>query len=391
MSISLDTRSQPTLAHGQLPERRVVAFILLLSVLFAFGRLAIYWIVAQPFGGLAKSLCQWDCGWYLSIVYDGYDLAPRPDPVGQANWAFLPLYPLTVRLATFLYGLNGAAAAAGIIISGLCCVAYSAISSIYVRDTRRLTEIVPWLLLATTWPTSFYNQSVYTESMYASLIMLCLLALHRNRILLAAIVAALASATRPPGILLSVAVAAHVLVAGTLAGRPSARKTTKLALSLAIAPLGLIAFMAFLQVHVGDALAFAHIQVAWYRTAGNPISRIWHAISSGDWDVFTRWRTVQPAGWCAVSALLGLAAAALLVISRRLTEAYLLAGTVLLAASTGVQSMPRFVFAHPVFLLAVYDVLRYLPQTPFLVALCALAAFQMLLVVVWFNGAVLLW
>ena len=41
----------------------------------------------------AADLCQWDCGWYGSVVEGGYDHAAHTD--GTANWPFHPAFPAT--------------------------------------------------------------------------------------------------------------------------------------------------------------------------------------------------------------------------------------------------------------------------------------------------------
>lgn len=46
----------------------------------------------------------WDTGWYLSIVQNGYvaDRSFNPDTLGQANYAFFPLYPLLIKGLSFI-------------------------------------------------------------------------------------------------------------------------------------------------------------------------------------------------------------------------------------------------------------------------------------------------
>lgn len=46
---------------------------------------------------LISNLCRWDCGWYRSVIADGYNTADFSAVSGQANWAFFPLFPLISR------------------------------------------------------------------------------------------------------------------------------------------------------------------------------------------------------------------------------------------------------------------------------------------------------
>ena len=43
---------------------------------------------------------------------------------------------------------------------------------------------------------------------------------------------------------------------------------------------GLFAYMAYLHFHIGDALAFSHVQRAWARPTGLPPVFVWNALTS---------------------------------------------------------------------------------------------------------------
>lgn len=58
--------------------------------------------------------------------------------------------------------------------------------------------------------------------------------------------------------------------------------TESAVLALLLVPLGLFSYMLFLHLHVGDALAFKNIQIAWARIPGNPITVIFNALSQGN-------------------------------------------------------------------------------------------------------------
>ncbi len=47
-------------------------------------------------GGILRALTSWDGWWYMGIARDGYQLAPLQ--LDHHNYAFLPLYPMLVRL-----------------------------------------------------------------------------------------------------------------------------------------------------------------------------------------------------------------------------------------------------------------------------------------------------
>jgi hypothetical protein len=61
---------------------------------------------------------------------------------------------------------------------------------------------------------------------------------------------------------------------------PATLRRPDLLLALFIAPLGLFAYMLYLHLHIGDALAFSHVQRAWARPTGLPPVFVWNALTS---------------------------------------------------------------------------------------------------------------
>ncbi len=346
------------------------------------ARLLIYALLARF--DLARALCQWDCNWYVSIAQHGYDAAPHlVDGWWQANWAFFPLYPLLVRGLDALAGTDPKFA--GLLVSTACCLAFVALGARYRRITRGEASPWPWLLAICAWPFGFYFHAAYSEALYAALATAALLALAEGRPLAAGIAAAFLTATRPTGILLAAWIGLDRLWQALRAGTPS--RIPRLLLPAAIAPLGLLAYMAFLYWRTGDPLAFLHIQTAWQRTARNPLSVLVDELRSFD-PAHPRAGPFYLAGW----AVLGLAAAACLLVRRRFAEAWLCGMTILMALTSGTLfSMPRYVTTNPGFLFAVADLLAML-RSPRLraVVLIGMAALQVVLVLFWYRGAAFL-
>ena len=354
----------------------------LVAIGLTAGKLLVYAILARF--ALGQALCQWDCGWYLSIVQRGYDAAPHPvDGWMQANWAFFPLYPLLV------YGLDALTGddpkVAGVMVSTACFLAFAVLGGRYRRVSRQETSLWPWLPLLCAWPFSFYFHAVYTESLYGALAIGALLMLAEGRGVAAGMVTAFLTATRPTGILLAAWIGLDRLWQARSAGSlPAALRRM---VPAAIAPLGLMAFMVFLYIRTGDPLAFQHIQTGWQRTGRNPLAVLADALSGLDL-AHPRLGPLYLLGW----ALLGLAAAAWLAVRRRFAEAWLCGMTVGMSLASGsLFSMPRYVAASPVFLLAVADLLA-LVRHPHLRAaiLAGMAVLQVVLLLFWFRGAAFL-
>jgi Gpi18-like mannosyltransferase len=353
-------------------------------------RLVAYAWFATPYGGLVQAMCKFDCGWYERIALFGYGADADWGEFGSIpHWAFFPLYPLAVSFAHDLLGLS--ARLTGMLLSSLFLCGLVVIGAKYLKVTRRVFRPVLWLIVALLFPYSFFFSAVYTEALFAMLSAGSLLALHRHRPLLAGVLAGLTSATRPTGILLTPVIVVERLRA-LWRGRYRQDRVALLAetlLPIAVAPLGLFLYMLDQYTRIGDAMAFSHVQVLWGRSWGNPLERLWTGIAS--WD-FSLLLAVHSNAYAASFAVVGLAAAAWLARRRRGAEAWFLAGCILLPASSGLDSLPRFVAANPVFLYVVYDVSMLLigrhAQPVMLAAVAAvLGALQVTLLLAWYGGA----
>ena len=345
------------------------------ALLIALKLMAYVLLTDMP---LESAMCQWDCGAYKEIVDIGYD-AQMHFVVGccwQANWAFFPLFPLLIlSLKSFIDASTGVL---GIIVSSAFFWAFALLGVKYRVVTRHETSVWPWLIVLLCGPNSFYFQAGYTESLFAMLVMLIFLGLVHHRPWVAAIATGFLTATRPTGVLMAILLGFRQLWAVRLA-KSWGEGLSSLA-PLAVAPLGIIGFMTFLYFHIGDALAFLHIQSGWGRTGGNPL-RVLSA-------PFISWKTghlERSAVYFAAWAILGLMAAAWLASRRFFAEAWLCGAVIILALSSGsLQSMPRFVATNPAFLLAAAD-FWVLIQSRYLRAIIALTlvGLQAVLVLEW--------
>ncbi len=162
---------------------------------------------------------------------------------GYADWgsqAFFPLYPLLIRSVSFV---TPSPLAAGVIISCL------ALLTSYL-GLRRLFPSRPhlfWLILA--FPTAFFFAIVYTESLFFALSIWFFVFLAQNKWWSAALMAALASATRFPGILLAISLLFAMWQAKQLKILP-----------LLLSSAGLLSYMGYLYLYHHDPLLFIHIQ-----------------------------------------------------------------------------------------------------------------------------------
>ena len=227
--------------------------------------------LTTPFGAtgdaLAAPIGRWDSVWFLAIADGGYD--------GGAREAFFPLYPLLVRVAGAPLGsaLIGGALLSTALLGGALVLLHRLVSLDYERAVARNAVLVTAL-----FPMAFFFSAVYSESLFLALSIGAVYAARRERWAWAGALGALAAATRSAGVLLLVPL---LMIYLWDVARPSLRTVRPLradALWLALVPLGLIAYCAFLQLDGHDPLAPFHAQEVWFRSFAGPFVGAWDGL-----------------------------------------------------------------------------------------------------------------
>jgi hypothetical protein len=209
---------------------------------------------------LGRAMLYADGLWYANIARDGYEHQPF-DASAQHTWAFFPLYPLLLRAAS---RITGEYALTGSLLSNLFLLFALVLLHPTVRafgyDEGCADRTIFYIAA---FPTSYFFSLPVTESLFLLLTVGCFLAARRRLWWLTGILGALATATRPTGILIFPA----LMVQYWQAYR-SEKLWRRELLALLLVPLGLLAFMFYLRETTGDALAFLKVQAAWGHRAG---------------------------------------------------------------------------------------------------------------------------
>lgn len=363
--------------------------LLCLAVVAVVVRLALYRMIAVPFGGLSWAMCQYDCGWYVRLATQGYGVdASYADYDNIPNFAFFPLLPMLLRAAYAVVPLGPNFV--GLLVTNALFVGFIVLATTYLRRTRAAVEPAMWVAVVTVFPFGFTFSAIYSESLFALLTIAALLALRARRVVLAACVTAALCATRPTGVLM---IPLIIVDRGLFFWRGRAR-ADRLALlgetllPIAIAPLGLSLYMAFQYVQLGDALAFNHVQILWDRTWVGPWANIVSGLSQWDWYRVLIPKGLQSATYSVAWALLGLAASGWMLWRRRYAEAWLSGAGILLPLSTALHSLPRFVATSPFFLFLLLDVVMALRSRAALAGVFGMAGLLHGVVIVgWFISA----
>lgn len=210
-------------------------------------------VAVRPGLSARQLVSAWDARYFLSLIADGYpEAVPPENGPGDSPLAFFPLFPMTARVLGFLFRLPPAAAAMAV------SLLFGAVAAVLVhRLAHRLTDestAERATLLFCFFPGSAVFSIGYSESLMITLALACLLALLRERWVIAGLAAALATATRPTGLAL---VAACLWAAAVAIHRR--RDWRSLAAPL-LAPLGAVSFFVFLRWHTGESGVWFRVQ-----------------------------------------------------------------------------------------------------------------------------------
>jgi hypothetical protein len=207
---------------------------------------------------IMRVLTSWDGAWYYRIIRDGYPGVVPPgisyfDP--QARAAFFPVYPMLVR--AFDAVMPGGDVFAGVTVNFLVGAGGIWVTGLLAREIFGERIGYRTMLLMVFFPGSFVLSFTYSEATLILVAAASLLFLLRRQWLLAGILAAIGTATRPNGLALVAACA----VASFLAIRRN--REWRSLVAPVLAPLGFVAFQVFLRLHAGEWVWFRVQREAW--------------------------------------------------------------------------------------------------------------------------------
>lgn len=167
----------------------------------------------------------WDSEYYLSIATVGYEdedvptNRPGRDDGLPLNYAFMPFYPLMMRVMALplrVFGLNPVAtsALAGVIVSLLGTLGGMIALYDLVRDELGDDGGLRTAFYLIAFPSGFFLAQVYTEGLFVGLAFGSLALMRRRHLVLAALLAACATWTRVVGVALVIPLGAMWLSQG---------------------------------------------------------------------------------------------------------------------------------------------------------------------------------
>lgn len=283
MSVAIDQRSPP--ADLRIPWLTVFAIFAASRLVLAIVVLWSVFLDGYPHGlnvELLKDIgCRWDCGWYLTIINQGYSVVDSAAQPGATNWAFFPLYPLLVKALVALTGLDPRAA--GMAISNACFLA--ALGLIYrytlaVGADRRAALFA--VALIAFLPQGAVFSAVYTESLFLLLLVAAMLAMREGNYLVSGVSAALLSAVRTNGVFFIVFAAGWLLQRFGPADLVRPWRAPARYLPILMAPLGAFMFWSYAYTQTGDAFAMATtVKHGWGWSWSFPLGNLWMHVAEG--------------------------------------------------------------------------------------------------------------
>lgn len=309
-----------------------------------------------------------DGSWYISLARNGYDKEPF-NLDKEHNWAFFPLYPLTIRFFASLtgqYRLTAIALSNLFLFLALILLHKTVTAFGYERSVANRT-----LFYLAIFPTSYFLSLPWTTALFLLVTVGAFWAAKTKRWWLAGVFAGLASATRYNG---SFILPALVILYWQENGWFRFKRDF---LWLLLAPTGLLAFMAYLYWLTGNALAFADAQAAWNVRWGIFLEPLFTFIIS-PFELSTGWnfRLVN-----FLAAMLALACSVLMIRRREYAWGFYTVISVLVPLSTvTLEGQTRYVISlFPVFvMLALLGRSRQIDQiiyTVFITLLVMMTAF----------------
>ena len=184
---------------------------------------------------------RWDAAYYLSIIKSGFQ-------AGNGTTQFHPLYPWLATPIVWLFGhpMLG--------LLGLSSLAGACLTLAFYRLARMdmaCSEASFSTMLLLTAPLSFALFAPYTESLFLLFSVLCLHSLRQNRWMTAGTLGALATLTRPQGLLLVLPMCWEIrrMAGGTWR---AVLRNQRALLSLGLIPVSMLGWVLYRAFALGD-------------------------------------------------------------------------------------------------------------------------------------------
>jgi len=209
----------------------------------------------------------WDTIWYLDIVNNGYtfEVLSKSGWEGQSSYNFFPLYPLSVKLVSFVL--------TDPLLSGILTSNVSFVISLYLlysivkesHNEKLALRSVRYMIL---FPTSYIFSAMLSESLFLLFLLASYRCLQKKNWPLFGLSGLGIALTRVNGIAILLPLFVEYFY-----HKKYQIKNIKLKeiVWFLFIPIGFLAFGVFVWIHTNNSLAFITIREAWGSHLTNPI------------------------------------------------------------------------------------------------------------------------
>ncbi|NUR59702.1 MAG: hypothetical protein HOV87_13685 [Catenulispora sp.] len=239
----------PTTPEISTPRKHLRAVAATLTVylgLHTVAFLSLLWVLHLRAEPLTKFLHQgWDSAFYLGIARDGYH--------HSTDYAFFPLYPLLVRVVHVLPWLsyNYAGVLTSILTGSAAAVGIRYVGEKVSSARTGLVAVALWAVV----PTAIIQVWPYADGLFVAFAAWALYAVLRRAWIAAGVLTFFGGLTRPSAFALILAVGLFALV--SILRREDGWRPWVCA---AVAPLGMLGYIAFVGHHFGKPTAYFRMQ-----------------------------------------------------------------------------------------------------------------------------------
>ena len=214
----------------------------------------------------------WDGEWYYFIAMKGYDF--YRSAAQYSSVAFFPLFPLLINLVGRLFPADLLPLAGVLVVNIALLGAMFYVRALALMDgSRSMARRGLWYLVI--FPAAIFFQVAYSESLFLLTAAATIYHARRRQWWTAGIWALLASVTRVQGVFLAGVIGWELL----RLWRQQGRMPWKSIPVLALPPLGIGLYMAYLYWQFRDPIAFVQAQAAWDRSYTFPLETLGRALA----------------------------------------------------------------------------------------------------------------
>lgn len=228
-----------------------------------------------------------DAGWYERIATTGYPRIDKPEAIGhteggtyfQTEWAFFPVYPLTVKAVMMLTGADFSHAAfpLSLLYCFLCFTAFYFLNlKLFAVDRQ---EAFFRTLVFALLPFNYYFSMYYTEALFFTLMACAFILIKENKLWLLSLVLIPLATIRANGLIVCLPLYLYFLETRGQSLFSMDKATFVRSFWFMTAPLAFAAYCLYQEHMTGMYFAFSAAQAGWYRESTFPILSLF---SSGD-------------------------------------------------------------------------------------------------------------